>query len=384
MQWSAALLFALTLFLSSPSPAAGEGAEAQALLTVGAPLAVLAGPAAGDLDCLQGTDGCYTIFYAPDGTAANSGRIAWVTGLSGPDASGIRAGLMPRGQSEEATAYGPACLLLPGETHPSVAWVERQDGGCRVFHARAAGSVGRRAVPEAVFPLPVDLVRFLDGAGRWLVWVESHTYNDQIVACRRGSGGWEKPVAVSLSDDSEDLSPRVALHPSGAPWVVWAGARDGGRDEIFLSRLRKGKWVREQLVSRGDSTPDVLPDLAISPSGLACAVWLSYAREFHGYQVTTSFSADGETWSEEVHLGQGSFALPPRLALLENGRFLLVWSDANGVLRHAEHDGEQWSAPRTVVLLGDDAAVPAKASLLLLHRSNRADGSLVAVPRGLP
>lgn len=380
----AALLFALALVLSSPCLGAGEGAEALSLLPVGPPLAALPGPEAGDQDCLRGTAGRFSVFYAAAGTVAESGRIAWVSGISGPDAGNTGAGLLPLGRSGDTTAYGPVGLRLPGETHPSVAWIERQDGGCRVFHARAAGGAGRWVAPEAVFPLPVDLVRFLESAGSWLVWVESRTYNDQIVACHRGSGGWEKPVAVSLSDDSEDLAPRVALDPSGVPWVIWAGARDGGRDEIFLSRLSQGKWVREQLVSREDDTPDVLPDVAISPGGLACAAWLGYARESRDYRVTTSFSSDGETWSEEVRLGQGSFARPPRLVLLENGRFLLVWSDAAGNLRHAEHDGEEWSTPRKVIPLGGDAAALGKASLLLLHRSNRADGSLVAVPRRLP
>jgi hypothetical protein len=382
-RWTAILLF-MTLVMSVPALGAGKSTAPEPLPAAGEALVALPGPAGGDLHCLRGTDGRFSVFYAPSGSAANSGRIVWVSGLSGSRAGYSGAGLMPRGRSAEAKAYGPTGLLLPGDVHPSVAWIERQDGGCKVFHARTAERTGQPGAPEAVFPLPVDLVRFLHGAGSWLVWVESHTYNDQIVACHRGSGEWETPVAVSLADDSEDLSPRVALHPSGAPWVVWAGTRDGGRDEILISRLKGGKWVREQLVSGEDDTPDVLPNLVISADGLACAVWLGFSRETRDYRVTTSFSRDGESWSAETRLGQGSFSRPPELFLLDNGHFLLVWCDAAGVLKHAEHDGERWSAPRTVAPLGGSAAAPATSSLLLLHRSNHAAGGLVAVSRPLP
>lgn len=378
------LVMTLTLAMAMPVSGAGESTAPEPLLIVGEALAALPGPAAGDFHCLQGADGRFSVFYTPSGSAANSGRIAWVSGLSGSGAGHAGAGLMPHGRSAEATAYGPTGLLLPGERHPSAAWIERQDGGCKVFHARTAETTGQKSAPEAVFPLPVDLIRFLHSAGSWLVWVESHTYNDQIVACHRGPGGWELPVALSRADDSEDLSPRVAIHPSGSPWVVWAGTRDGGRDEILISRLKGGTWIREQLVSREDDTPDVLPDLAISPGGQACAVWLGFSRETRDYRVTTSFSRDGETWSEETRLGQGSFRRPPKLFLLENGRFLLVWCDAAGVLRHVEHDGERWSAPRTVAHLGGDALSRDTSAFLLLHRSNRADGRLVAVSRHLP
>jgi hypothetical protein len=347
-------------------------------------LACLPGPAGKDLACFSGTDDLLTVFYTGSGTAAGPGRVAWITGLSTNRTVGAAGGLLPPGREGEAMAYGPAALLLPGDTRPSAAWVERQDGGCRLFLSRPAVEAGRWSVPEPVLPRPVDLIRFLDGAGTWLVWVESQTYDDDIVACHRGPQGWEQPVAISLGDDSEDLAPRIALHPSGVPWVVWAGARDGGRDEILLSRLRGKEWVREVLVSREDDTPDVLPDLAISPGGLACAVWLGYARETRDYQVTASFSSDGESWSEEILLGQGSFARPPKLARLDDGRFLLLWSDAAGTLWHAEQNGERWSSPREVQLSGSDAAAPKEVALLLFHRSNRGDGSLVAVPRLLP
>ncbi len=347
-------------------------------------LASLPGPAGKDLACFTGTDGHLTVFYAGPGTAAGPGRVAWITGLSNSGTAGTAGGLLPPGRAGEARAYGPAALLLPGDTRPSAAWVERQDGGCRLFLSRPAAEEGHWSEPEPVIPRPVDLIRFLDGAGPWLVWVESHTYDDDIVACRRGPGGWEPPVAVSLGDDSEDLSPRVALHPSGAPWVVWAGARDGGRDEIFLSRLKGKQWVREQPVSREDDTPDVLPDLAISPDGLACAVWLGYDRATRDYRVTAAFSRDGETWSEEVRLGQGSFSRPPKLTLLADGRFLLLWSDAAGTLWHAEQSDARWSDPKKIEPSGSDAAAMNKAALLLIHRSNRGDGSLVAVPRSVP
>lgn len=378
------LLLTLASGLFFPSPAAGENGGRAPLVATGPALAVLAGPAGRDLDGLPGTDGLFTAFYTGTGTAAVSGRVAWVSGISGTGAAGKTAGLLPPGRPGELQAYGPTALLLPGDSRPSAAWVERQDGGCRLFLSRPAGAAGGWSPPEQVIPRPVDLVRFLHGAGSWLVWVESRTLNDDIVACHRGPQGWDQPVAVSLRDDSEDLAPRVAIHPSGNPWVVWAGARDGGRDEIFLSRLKQGQWVREQLVSQEDDTPDVLPDLAISPHGLACAVWLGYARETRDYRVTSSFSTGGETWSAEVILGQGSFSRPPRVVLLGDGRFLLAWCDGAGVLWHAEQDGERWSAPAKVLPCGSDPTALDEAALLLLHRSNRGDGILVAVPLRLP
>ncbi len=381
------LLLALALGLCFSSPGTGEDGVRAPLVASGPPLAALSGPAGRDLDSLPGADGRYTVFYAGSGTAADSGRVAWVSGISGiSGASSGRgaAGLLPQGRPGEARAYGPTALLLPGDANPSAAWIERQDGGCRLFLSRPIAGTGGWSAPEAVIPRPVDLVRFLHGAGSWLVWVESRTRNDAIVACRRGPGGWEQPVAVSLDDDSEDLSPRVAIHPSGEPWVVWAGARDGGRDEILLSRKGKEQWVRELTVSREDDTPDVLPDLAIAPGGLACAAWLGYTRETGDYQVTASFSTDGDTWSTEARLGQGSFSRPPRLALLADGRFLLAWCDGSGTLWHAGQDGEGWSVPKKVLSTGGDPAAMDEAALLLLHRSNRGDGSLVAVPYRLP
>lgn len=350
----------------------------------GPPLHVLPGAGGHDLDGLVGHDGRYTVFYAGNGRASAAGRMAWVSGLAaaGEKPSTAGASLLPAGLTGEATACGPAATVLPGDDRPSAAWVERQGDRCAISFCRPAPG-GSWAAPEAVFPGTVDLVRFLHGSGPWLVWVESRTYDDDIVACRRGADGWERPMAVSARDASEDLAPRVAVHPSGTPWVVWAGARDGGRDDILVSRLEKGRWTVEQLVGAEDDTPDVLPDLAISGEGLACAVWLGYARDTRDYRVIASFSRDGKAWSKEVRLGQGAFARPPRLALLPDGRFLALWGDAGGALWSAEQRGEGWSSPRVVKPLHGDAAAVRSAALLLIHRDGTGEG-LVAVPRPLP
>jgi hypothetical protein len=310
--------------------------------------------------------------------------VAWVSGAAGAgeEPSPVSAGLLPAGRTAETTAYGPAAMRLPGDDRPSAAWVERRGDRCAIRFCRPSPG-GAWAAPEAVFPGSVDLVRFLHGSGAWLVWVESRTYDDDIVVCRRGANGWERPMAVSVRDASEDLAPRVAVHPSGSPWVAWAGSRDGGRDDILVSRLEKGRWTVEQLVGAEDDTPDVLPDLAISGEGLACALWLGYARDTRDYRVIASFSTDGKTWSREVRLGQGAFARPPRLAMLPDGRFLAVWSDAGGVLWSAEQRGEGWTVPREVRPFHGDTAAVRAAALLLIHRDGTGDG-LVAVPRSLP
>ena len=352
--------------------------------SVGTPLMVLPGADGRDLDGMIGPDGRYTVFHIGSGKAVGAGRMAWVSGAgsAGEGPSAIAAGLLPAGRSQGVTAYGPAAMLLPGDGRPSVAWAERQGDRCAIRFCRPAPG-GCWTAPEAVFPGTVDLVRFLHGCGPWLVWVESRTYDDDIVACRRGPDGWERPMAVSARDTSEDLAPRVAVDASGAPWVVWAGSRDGGRDDILVSRFDEGRWTGEQLVGAGDDTPDVLPDLAINGEGRACAVWLGYARDTRDYRVTASFSTDGRAWSKEVQLGQGSYARPPRLALLENGRFLAVWGDAGGVCWWAESRGEAWSSPRAVRLFHGDAAARRTAALLLIHRDGQGNG-LVAVPRSLP
>jgi len=368
------LFLGTLLLLTAMAPWATAGEPVKAM---GPPLAMMPGPNSPDMAGAPAIDGSFIIFRAVDG------RLAWVSGLTGTGLPGT-AGLVPRSRADGAKVFGPATLRIPGEPGPSVAWVEWHDTAARIWFTRQGDGPGDWAVPETVFPEPAEIVRFLDGAGSWLVWVEGRGRTDDIVACRRGPAGWARPVRLSLADESEDLAPSLAIDPNGDPWVVWAGTHSGKHDEILLNRMKDGAWAGETLVSREDDTPDVLPDLAIARSGLTCAAWLGYARETRDYRVTTAFSRDGATWTDEIMLGQGSFTCPPRLTLLDDGRFLLLWCDAAGGLWSATRIGDGWATPMRVAAAGGNDTAVKNASLLLIHRTNRPDGGLVAVPRPLP
>ncbi|MFQ6001239.1 MAG: GDSL-type esterase/lipase family protein, partial [Anaerolineae bacterium] len=243
-------------------------------------------------------------------------------------------------------------VALDGEGNPWAVWEERgpDETGSEIYLAFWDGrgwSVPQLVISASGGHAPV--IAFDGSGGGWLVWNE----DGGLFYSRRDGDAWGLKREIDTSPSTRDRSPSLAVDPQGVLWLVWSGF-DGTDEEIFFSRWEGGGWERAQRVNRDDASPylyDGSPHLAIGGDGRPWLVWVGDGGGLDDEIFYARWEGDG--WSEEglVSADDSSPDLMPTLAVDKKGRPWVAWSgeyDGKSGVLYSRWEGEGWS-PESLV-----------------------------------
>ncbi len=173
---------------------------------------------------------------------------------------------------------------------------------------------------------------------------------------------WSSPTNVS-GPGLHVIRPRIAVDARGEAVAVWRRFDDKHSFIQAASRPPGGTWSAPTTISASRRESDVAePQLAISASGEAVAVWgLNVEREhqYPGRVIQAASRPPGGTWSAPTTLSaKRSFANEPQIAIDDGGEAVAVWERYPFIEGASRPPGGAWSAPSKVSKKGRSGGFP--------------------------
>ena len=179
-----------------------------------------------------------------------------------------------------------------------------------------------------------------DAGNAIAVWTQGY---DGVKAAHRpfASGAWEGPATISEAGQEE----RGQTSSSMKQGTLWrSGSTVRGALVVRTSRFPTGggAWEPAQNLSAPNTAIGYEPDLAITPSGMAIAVWTGSAWSVERVDAAVK-PAGTSTWNPaETISSQGTRASWPNVAVDEAGDAVSAWNkgfDTESVVQAAGFDG---------------------------------------------
>jgi hypothetical protein len=234
--------------------------------------------------------------------------------------------------SDAALASSPAVAVDPGGNAIAV-WSMADTATFNIWSARytVGNGWGEAAVIENNDSGDAEVPQIgVDAQGNAVaVWRQTNGARYDIWSNRYTQGDWGGAVRIEPDDDESDAdAPQVAVSPSGTAVAVWS-LSDGEREEVWANDYAPSRdWGRAQRIDGGDSSQETAPQVAADREGRAVAVW----RQARG--------GSDEIWANQyaVHAGWGE-AIPisprdqtelgsPSVAMNANGSTFALWTAA--------------------------------------------------------
>ena len=241
---------------------------------------------------------------------------AWVApqdlSLPGRNAEEPQAAIDPAGNAVAVWARSNG-------THTIIQSASRPTGGSWTS-AVSLSAAGRNAERPQVG---------VDAAGNAVaVWMRTNGAHTIIQSASRALGG-QWTAGMDLSAAGRDAKePRLAIDPAGNAVAVWA--RFDGFDDIVQAAVRTpgGAWLPPDDLSAGGENAKE-PQVAIDPAGNAVAVWSRFDGSHFIAQAAAR--APGGAWAPAADISEeGESATEPDLALTPSGSAIAVWSRDEG------------------------------------------------------
>lgn len=109
------------------------------------------------------------------------------------------------------------------------------------------------------------------------VWVQQETYYDLVVSRFDAVSGMWSEVELLEQSNHNAWAPHLAMSPGGNAVAVWM-QQDGYRYNIWSNRfdVTAGSWSTADLIETNDSGTASSPQVAMSSSDNAIAVWMQH------------------------------------------------------------------------------------------------------------
>jgi hypothetical protein len=211
------------------------------------------------------------------------------------------------------------------------------------------------------------------------VWVQPDGKRTRIAAnvFAPGTGWGTTPELIDANTESAD-SPQIALDESSNAVAVWL-AGNGLRSDIMANRFTPGsRWGTAELIEGEDGGFATQPQLAMTASGDAVAVWRHTSLFVGG---TSSIRANRFTASagwgvdELIETDDAGAAASPQVAINASGQAVAVWHQNNSIRNNIvsnRFNGTSWGAAELIETLNAGDAVFAQVGM-------DANGNAVAV-----
>ncbi len=178
-----------------------------------------------------------------------------------------------------------------------------------------------------------DLRVAMDAAGRGVAaWIQQGPVKGPLHSAQYQPGaGWSPTVEVLGDAGWIDL----ALNPSGAGMLVVSAADVVGTTAFSMWGIpfstATGWGTAALLESDNTGGWDIVPSVAVDPSGRAVAVWQRFDSAAGRFNIRSNHFAPAGGWgtAELIETNILGFSRDPRIALDANGNGIAVWDQAD-------------------------------------------------------
>jgi len=176
--------------------------------------------------------------------------------------------------------------------------------------------------------------------------------------------GWQLPATNLSETTTVAVEPDVAISTSGNATAVWTFF-DSGSFRVQASSYSTGSWTPATLtpILSDPGQNAYAPRVAMDDDGNALAVWYRYNNNGNAI-IQTSYKAVGSpSWSIAQDISDaGQDAFFPQVAMNSDGNALIVWHRFDGTIwriqaRHRDNIGS-WSSIYNVSSEDYDAFIP--------------------------
>ncbi|HST32137.1 MAG TPA: hypothetical protein VLJ80_01330 [Solirubrobacteraceae bacterium] len=204
----------------------------------------------------------------------------------------------------------------------------------------------------------------VDPAGDVVVaWKERMAGSEAIEAEYKPAGGsWEGPAAVEFGSAVVE-TPAVAIDAAGDAVLIWRQGVGGNHVVFATSKPAGGSWASPLAISSSALNAEA-PDVAMSASGTAAAVWQSSSGATS--VVESNELPLGGSWTgEEAISAPATVTEPPHVvADPATGDFTAIWSrSGTGLVAEvaSRPAAGGWQAPEQISTPGLEAHAPVVA-----------------------
>ena len=222
------------------------------------------------------------------------------------------AGIWSAPVTLSAAGAGSALVAAGPDGSVTAVWLlEREEGWRSVVQTATRPPGGTWSAPVSLSP-PRKAARSpriaLDPqGGAAAVWEEE--FSGAIESSTRSAGIWSAPVTLSANGVLGDV-PQVAVDSHGNATAVWAARVSNGRPIGLQSRRIQtairpagGSWSAPISISKAGRRHVQDPQIAVSPEGLATAIW--QRSDGSDLVVQGAVRSAGGGWSRPVDLTTG-------------------------------------------------------------------------------
>ncbi len=263
--------------------------------------------------------------------------------------------------TDGAPGYDPA-LAVDTDGTQTIAWIGQGAGSGIYTRTRTrGGSWGPTQRLSGVGEKGCASLRLATGQAGDVtaVWTHREFGADaatiEVVGAARRGGTWTSPMAIEVpANDARDLD--LVCGAAGSCTAAWTQLV-GPRTQIRSSTLAAGAtaWTTPATLASGASDLDS-PQLAVDAAGTETAVWRRRSSPSHA--IEASRRQPGGAWEPPVVLSDTAHsAFAPDVAVSPEGVATAVWQRASTLQQLASStrpagDGATWSTPQTLTSAG--------------------------------
>jgi hypothetical protein len=133
-------------------------------------------------------------------------------------------------------------------------------------------------------------------------------------------GVWQATELVGAFGTAEQIMPDLAVTPSGTAHAVWIDTRSGKGHVYYSSRQPGNAWEPEQQIDTQGSTTCKHPQIATDTLGNVVAMWVYDSGDIYSGHKTS-----GGAWSPSTRVNQGSSGGLPSISLDGMGNAYATW-----------------------------------------------------------
>lgn len=162
------------------------------------------------------------------------------------------------------------------------------------------------------------------------------------------SSQWSSPELVNNLATDDATNAKIVMDNHGNAVTAWWRHNDiTGCYEIVMSQLNNGSWTNPEVIS-GNTCNVYNPTVAMDNNGNAIIAWQDWGNLVSNCGIAMIEYRNG-VWSSRRFLNTQAFIPtdPPSVAMNNNGKALIVWSQENIIYR-LEYKNGNWGAPAVV------------------------------------